>query len=412
MIPDYKKVSSSEEAEAHIGHIGDMRNNYSFDIDGAVIKVNDFSEREALGATSKVPKWAAAFKYPPEEKETVLKSIEVNVGRTGAITPVAVFDPVMLAGTEVSRAVLHNQEFISEKDIRIGDTILVRKAGEIIPEVLSSVKHAEDSEPYFLPEYCPVCGTKAVRTEDEAVLRCPNVECPAQQMRNIIHFASKGAMDIEGMGPAVVKALLDEEKISTAADIYSLKKEDISSLERMGEKSADNLIKAIEKSKEAPLDRVIYAIGIRNIGAGAAKLLCDKFGSIDSILNASEEDISSIEGFGEVMSKNVSEAFKEKHFSELIEKLRAAGVKMEYETKLSGDGRFSGKTFVLTGTLPTMKRSDAKALIEKFGGKVSGSVSKKTDYVVAGEEAGSKLTKAEELGLTVISEKELIDMTK
>ncbi len=412
VIPDYKKVNSPEKAEEHIGHIGDMRNNYSFDIDGAVIKVNNFAEREALGATSKAPKWAAAFKYPPEEKETILKSIEVNVGRTGAITPVAVFDPVMLAGTEVSRAVLHNQEFISEKDIRIGDTILVRKAGEIIPEVLSSVKHAEDSEPYFLPEYCPVCGAKAVRTEYEAVLRCQNVECPAQQMRNIIHFASKGAMDIEGMGPAVVKALLDEKKISNAADIYSLKKEDISSLERMGEKSADNLLRAIEKSKEAPLDRVIYGIGIRNIGAGAAKLLCDKFGNIDSILNASEDDISLIEGFGEVMSKNVSDAFKEKHFSELIEKLRAAGVKMEYETRASGDGRFSGKTFVLTGTLPTMKRNDAKALIEKFGGKVSGSVSKKTDYIVAGEDAGSKLTKAEELGLNIISEQELMDMAK
>lgn len=412
VIPDYKLVDNSKDVLDHIAHIGESRDKYSFDIDGAVIKVNDFAQREQLGATSKVPKWAVAYKYPPEEKETVLREIEVNVGRTGAITPVAVFDPIILAGTSVSRAVLHNQEFITEKDIRVGDKILVRKAGEIIPEVLSSVEHGENSVPYQLPEYCPVCGAKAVRYEDEAALRCPNVECPAQQMRNIIHFASKGAMNIDGMGPAMVKLLLDNKFIENAADIYDLKKERLVTLDRMGERSAENLIEAIERSKENPLDRVIFAIGIRNVGSAGAKLLCDKFGSIDGIMNASAEDIAAIDGFGDVMSENVYSAFRDKHFIDLIERLKAAGVKMEYTKSESGDSRFEGKTFVLTGTLPNLKRSEAKELIEKFGGKVSGSVSKKTDYVVAGEEAGSKLTKAEELGINIISEAELISMTE
>lgn len=412
VIPDYKLVNNSGDVLEHIAHIGKSRDKYSFDIDGAVIKVNDFAQREQLGATSKVPKWAVAYKYPPEEKETLLREIEVNVGRTGAITPVAVFDPIILAGTSVSRAVLHNQEFITEKDIRVGDRILVRKAGEIIPEVLSSVSHGENSVPYRLPEYCPVCGAKAVRYEDEAALRCPNVECPAQQMRNIIHFASKGAMNIDGMGPAMVKLLLDNKFIENAADIYALKKERLVTLDRMGEKSAENLIEAIERSKENPLDRVIFAIGIRNVGSAGAKLLCDRFGSIDEIMNASAEDIAAIDGFGDVMSENVYNAFRDKHFIDLIEKLKAAGVKMEYVREENGDSRFEGKTFVLTGTLPTMKRSEAKELIEKFGGKVSGSVSKRTDYVVAGEDAGSKLTKAEELGINIISEAELIAMTE
>lgn len=412
VIPDYKLVDSSQDVLEWIEHIGQSRDKYSFDIDGAVIKVNDFAQRDFLGATTKVPKWAVAYKYPPEEKETVLREIEVNVGRTGAITPVAIFDPIMLAGTSVSRAVLHNQEFITEKDIRVGDRILVRKAGEIIPEVLSSVAHGEGSVPYQLPEYCPVCGAKAVRYEDEAALRCPNVECPAQQMRNIIHFASKGAMNIDGMGPAMVKLLLDNKLIENAADIYGLKKERLVTLDRMGERSADNLIEAIERSKDNPLDRVIYAIGIRNVGSAGAKLLCDRFGSIDEIMNASSEDIAAIDGFGDVMSENVYSAFKDKHFIDLIEKLRAAGVKMEYVREENGDSRFEGKTFVLTGTLPNMKRSEAKELIEKFGGKVSGSVSKRTDYVVAGDDAGSKLTKAEELGVNIISEAELIQMAE
>ena len=410
-VIDDTAVTDVNDMCAKITEIGANRSKYPYDIDGAVVKVDSFAQREQLGATSKFPKWAVACKYPPEEKETKLIDIEVNVGRTGAITPTAVFEPVQLAGTTVSRAVLHNQEFISEKDIRIGDTILVRKAGEIIPEVIKSVAHAENSVPYTLPEECPVCGAKAVRYEDEAALRCPNTECPAQQYRNILHFCSKGAMNIDGMGPAVISALLEKKLIETAADIYSLRAEDISALDRMGEKSAKNLIAAIEESKNAPLDRVIFALGIRNIGAAAAKLLCERFGSIDEIMKASAEDIAQIDGFGGVMSENTEKAFREPHFIHLINRLRDAGVKMEYKSSVT-DKRFEGKTFVLTGTLPTLKRDEAKKMIESFGGKASSSVSKNTDYVLAGEEAGSKLTKAEELGITIISEEEFLNMLK
>lgn len=412
VIADYCRVNTFDEIEKRIQHIGDMRGEYSFDIDGVVVKVDDFSQREVLGATAKVPKWAVAYKFPPEEKKTKLLDIEVNVGRTGAITPVAVFEPVTLAGTSVSRATLHNQEFIDEKDVRIGDEIMVRKAGEIIPEVISSVSHAQDSKPYKLPDRCPVCGAQTVRFADEAALRCTNIECPAQIKRNIIHFASKGAMNIDGMGDAVVGMLLDAHLIKNVEDIYSLNVNELETLERFGRKSAENLIAAIEKSKENPLDRVIYGIGIRNIGAAAAKLLCEKFGSIDAIMSASAEDIADIDGFGEVMSENVEKAFKDDHFKELISALRSKGVKMEYAYKKAGDNRFEGMTFVLTGTLPTLKRDEAKAIIESFGGKASGSVSKKTTVVLAGEEAGSKLTKAEELGIKIISEAEFMDMIK
>lgn len=409
VVDDYE-VHSNDEMCGCIDNIGNSRDKFPYDIDGAVVKVDDLEQREALGATAKYPRWAVAYKYPPEEKETTLLDIEVSVGRTGAITPTAVFEPVILAGTTVSRAVLHNQEFITEKDIRIGDVILVRKAGEIIPEVLKSVRHGDNSVPYRLPEKCPVCGTEAVRYEDEAALRCPNTECPAQQYRNIIHFCSKGAMDIDGMGPAVISALLEKGLISTAADIYSLKPEQIAELDRMGEKSAANLINAIEKSKSAPLDKVIFALGIRNIGAAAAKLLCDKFGDLDAIMSASAEEIAEIDGFGGIMSENTANAFREPHFIHLINSLRAAGVKMKYEKKVNDD-RFAGLTFVLTGTLPTLKRDEAKKIIESFGGKASGSVSKKTDYVLAGEEAGSKLTKAQELGIKIISEDDFLKMT-
>lgn len=412
VIADYKQVQSYAEIEERINHIGDMRSEYGFDIDGVVIKIDDFALRERMGATAKVPKWAVAYKFPPEEKETTLLDIEVNVGRTGAITPVAVFEPVLLAGTSVSRAVLHNQEFITEKDIRIGDRILVRKAGEIIPEVLKSVSHVVNSVPYKLPEYCPVCGDKAVKFADEAALRCPNVDCPAQLKRNIIHFASKGAMNIDGLGEAIVTQLLDEKLISGVTDIYRLTAEQLEALERFGKKSAENLIKAIEASKENPLDRVIFALGIRNIGQSGAKLLCDRFGSIEDIMNASAEDIAAIDGFGEVMSENVVSAFHDKHFSDVVAELKALGVKMEYEKQDSGDNRFEGKIFVLTGTLSSMTRDEAKEIIVRLGGKAAGSVSKKTSYVVAGEEAGSKLTKAQELGVTILSEREFLDMTK
>lgn len=411
VIADYKKVNNYEDVLAQIEYIGDMREKYSFDIDGVVVKVNDFTQRSELGATAKVPKWAVAYKFPPEEKKTKLLDIEVNVGRTGVITPVAVFEPVKLAGTSVSRATLHNQEFISEKDIRIGDEIMVRKAGEIIPEVLSSVSHEDNSQPYMLPDKCPVCGAETVRYADEAALRCTNVECPAQLKRNIIHFASKGAMNIDGLGEANVISLVDNKLINTVADLYSLTALQLETLDRFAKKSAEKLIAAIEASKNNSLDRVIFGIGIRNIGQAAAKLLCEKFGSIDAIMNASAEEISEIDGFGEVMSENVAKAFSDSHFVDLINSLREKGVKMEYVSDKKGDDRFAGLTFVLTGTLPTMKRDEAKAIIESFGGKASGSVSKKTNYVLAGEDAGSKLTKAQELGIPVISEEEFLKMT-
>ncbi len=413
VIPSYISCREYDEIVKEINNIGGNRSSYHFDIDGVVIKVDDFAQRETMGATVKVPKWAVAYKFPPEEKETILDEIEVNVGRTGAITPVAVFKPVTLAGTSVSRAVLHNQQFIDEKDIRIGDTILVRKAGEIIPEVIRSVAHSENSEPFILPESCPVCGTIAVRYEDESVLRCPNTDCPAQLVKNIIHFASKDAMNIDGLGPANIQAFLDNKLILSVADLYTIKISDIVKLERFAEKSAENLVGAIEKSKANNLDRLIYALGIRNIGAKAAKLLSEKYKNIDEIMRADAEDIAEIDGFGDIMAKNVYNAFREPHRIELVRRLKEYGVNMSYISAADeGDGRFDGKTFVLTGTLETMKRKEAQALIEKFGGKVSGSVSKKTDFVVAGEDAGSKLVKAQSLGIAILSEQELIEKTR
>ncbi|MBQ9898001.1 MAG: NAD-dependent DNA ligase LigA [Ruminococcus sp.] len=411
-IPSYRVCTTAEEIKAEIDSIGQARADYSFDIDGVVVKVNDLAQRDIMGSTSKTPKWAVAYKYPPEEKETTLLDIEVNVGRTGAITPVAVFEPIFLAGTSVSRAVLHNQDFIDEKDIRIGDTIVVRKAGEIIPEVLRSVRHAEASEPFRLPERCPVCGTPSVRDEGESVLRCPNMQCPAQLLKSMIHFASKNAMNIDGLGEANMKLLVEKGLVSSPADLYSLRKEDLIGLDRFADKSAENLIAAIEASKKNELDRLIHALGIRNIGQRAAALLCEKFPEMDMLLDASTDDISAIDGFGGIMAESFVTAMHEPHRVEMIEKLRGAGVNMTYSKKSGGDDRFAGLTFVLTGTLPTMKRDEAKALIESFGGKVSGSVSKKTDFVVAGEDAGSKLTKAQELGIAVINEAELIERTK
>ncbi len=409
-IYEYTRVETYEEIISQIEYIGEMRNEYSFDIDGVVIKIDDFALRERMGATAKVPRWAVAYKFPPEEKETKLLYIEVNVGRTGAITPVAVFESVTLAGTSVSRAVLHNQEFISEKDIRIGDIILVRKAGEIIPEVLKSVSHGENSVPYKLPEYCPVCGDKAVKFADEAVLRCPNVDCPAQLKRNIIHFASKGAMNIDGLGEAIVTMLLDNKLILGVADLYRLKAEQLESLERFGKRSAENLINAIEASKENSLERVVFALGIRNIGQKGAKLLCNRFGSIEAIMSATAEEISAIDGFGDIMAESVVSAFHDKHFADIVAELKSLGVKMEYAGRETTDNRFEGKTFVLTGTLSSMTRDEAKRIIESFGGKAAGSVSKKTSYVVAGEEAGSKLTKAQSLGVAILNEQEFLDM--
>lgn len=405
VVPDYIKVNTYKDIEDRINWIGENRNIFTFDIDGVVIKIDNFSQREALGATTKVPKWAVAYKFPPEEKQTKLIDIEVNVGRTGAITPVAIFEPVLLAGTSVGRAVLHNQDFIDEKQISIGDIITVRKAGDIIPEVLNVAEKGSNTEVYKLPEYCPACGAKAVKYDDESVLRCPNVDCPAQIKRNIIHFASKGAMNIDGLGPAIVEVLLDKGLIKSVADLYTIKVEDLLKIDRFKEKSANNLINAIELSKSNSLDRLIFGLGIRNIGQAAAKLLCEKFGDLDNIISATAEEISQIEGFGDVMAESVVKSFKEQHRLDVIERLKSYGVNTKY-AKTIVDNRFEGMTFVLTGTLPTMTRDEAKKLIESYGGKASSSVSKKTTYVLAGEDAGSKLTKAQELGVKIIDENE------
>lgn len=409
-IPDYRLVNTADEIIERINEIGEKRFELPYDIDGVVVKVDDFAQREILGATAKVPKWAVAYKFPPEEKTSKLLDIELNVGRTGAVTPVAVFEPVFLAGTSVSRATLHNQDFINEKNISVGDIIKVRKAGDIIPEVLGAVeKHSEGA--YTLPENCPDCGTKLVKSEDEAAVRCPNVECPSQIFRSIVHFASKGAMNIDGLGPQIVKTLLDNKLISSVADLYALTADKLLELENFKEKSVSNLLNAIENSKSNSLDRLVFGLGIRNIGQTSAKLLCEKFGDLDNIINASAEEIAEIDGFGEIMAQSVCRAFHEEHMLALVKRLEECGLNTKYE-KIQQDSRFENMTFVLTGTLPTLKRSEAKELIERFGGKASGSVSKKTTYVLAGEEAGSKLDKAQQLGIEIITEDQFLDMIK
>ena len=408
VIPYTRCSADADEIRAAVEAIGAQRGDLPYDIDGVVIKADSLALREQLGGTAKYPRWAVAYKFPPEEKVTRLTAIEVQVGRTGVLTPVAVFEPITLAGTSVSRAVLHNQQFITEKDIRVGDMIRVRKAGDIIPEVLKSESHAEDSVPYLLPEHCPVCGGTVGRDESEAALRCQNPACPAQIFRAIVHFASKNAMNIDGLGPAIVQQLLETGKIHSPADLYTLTQEQLLTLDGFKERSAENLLRAIEASKTQPLDRVIAALGIPGIGQAAAVLLCDRFGSLEAIRSASASEIASIDGFGDITAQSVAGAFREPAFAALVDALRANGVQMQYAAKQQADTRFAGITFVLTGTLPTMKRDEAKALIEAHGGKVSGSVSKKTGVVVAGEDAGSKLTKAQELGIEIIGEAELL----
>lgn len=395
------------QAVVEIQRLGESRGSFGFDIDGAVIKLDDFAGRELLGATAKFPRWAVAFKYPPEEKETTLLSIEIGVGRTGVLTPTAVFEPILLAGTSVSRAVLHNEDFIREKDIRIGDRILVRKAGEIIPEVLSVVSHGEGSEPFSMPHQCPSCGGPVERAEDEAALRCLNPSCPVQLLRNLIHFASRNAMDIEGLGPAILQALIDSGKVHDVADLYFLHQEEVAKLERMGKKSAQNLMEAIEKSKSRDLSRLLFGLGMRNIGERAAAQLSGAFLEMERFFTLTVEEIAALDGFGEVMARSVVDFFALPATRALIDRLSQAGVGMTGEKTVTLD-KLAGKTFVLTGTLPTLKRSEAKAMIEAQGGKVTGSVSKKTHYVVAGEDAGSKLTKAQELELPILSEEELL----
>ncbi|MEG1996398.1 MAG: NAD-dependent DNA ligase LigA, partial [Oscillospiraceae bacterium] len=369
----------------------------------------DLKDRTTLGATSKFPKWAVAFKYPPEEKQTKLLSIEINVGRTGVLTPIAVFEPITLAGTTVSRAVLHNQDFISARDIRLQDTVVVRKAGEIIPEVLSSVAHAENSKQFFMPDICPSCGEKAVYEKNEAALRCVNTNCPAAIKRSITHFASRNAMDIDGLGPAVVEALIKTGNIKTSADLYFLDPEAINKLERFGDKSVQNLMDSINKSKDNQLSRLIFGLGIRGIGQKAAQLLCEKFGSVKELFKAKEEEISQIEGFGDVMAKNVYEYFKLEKTKELFSRLELAGLYLIEDKKKTSD-KLNGLTFVITGTLPTLTRTQAKNLLEENGARVSGSVSKNTSFLLAGDDAGSKLDKANALGVSVISLQELTNM--
>ncbi|MBR5223500.1 MAG: NAD-dependent DNA ligase LigA [Clostridia bacterium] len=410
-LPTYLRCNTADEVVNEVERIGQSRGGLPFDIDGAVIKADNLAYREVLGSTSKFPKWAVAFKYPPEEKQTILKEIEINVGRTGALTPTAIFDPIQLAGTTVSRATLHNEDFITSKEIGIGDTIIVRKAGDIIPEVLAVAKHCENSEIYKMPQICPSCNSPVFREDDEAVIRCTNADCPAQLLRHLIHFTSRDAMDIEGLGPAMLEQLLDADLIHNIVDIYDLDYEKVATLERTGEKTVENLKNAIEKSKENDLSKLLFALGIRHIGAKAGKLLSEHFGDIDAILNASANDFEKIEGFGSILAQSAADFFSLNDTKEMIDRLKVLGVNTK-SLKEVKDNRFAGMTFVLTGTLPTYQRSEAAAIIESFGGKTSSSVSKKTSIVLAGEDAGSKLTKANQLGIKVINEQEFNELIK
>ena len=407
--PNYKVYSSIQDVIFEIEKLGNSRGKFEFQIDGAVIKVNSFNHRNKIGTTSKFPKWAEAFKYPPEEKETKLLEIQINVGRTGALTPTALFEPILLAGTTVSRAVLHNEDFIRKKDIKIGDTIIVRKAGEIIPEVVAVKKHNDDSKEFFMPKTCPSCGAITIREDEEAVLRCTNTQCPAQLLRHLIHFVSRDAMDIDRLGPSLLDKLVNQGLVCSPSDLYSLKDEDILKIERMGNKSCSNLLNAIETSKTRELYRLIFGLGIRHIGKGAAKLLCEHINSMDELMNKDVSELSSIDGVGDIMAQSIVNYFSIQQNIELIEKLKSLGLNMTTNSTEKGD-LLLGKTFVLTGTLPTYTRDEASELIEKLGGKVSSSVSKKTSFVLAGEDAGSKLTKAQQLGVNVISESEFLKM--
>lgn len=409
IIPSCKVCDNIQEAEREVSHIGDIRYTLPFDIDGAVLKADSLALREQMGSTAKFPKWAIAYKYPPEEKETVVKDIEVTVGRTGVLTPTAVFDPVLVAGSMISRATLHNQDYINEKGINIGDTIRIRKAGDIIPEVAAVVKHGENETPFVMPEICPSCGEPVIREEGEAAIRCTNPECPAQLLRILIHFCSKGAMDIDGLGETILTTMVEKGLLKHPEDIYRLTAEDITSLDRMGEKSARNILGAIERSKSNDLYRLIYAFGIRHIGEKASKQVAEHFKTMDAVMNASVEDVLKIEGFGSIMAESLVEFFSRESSRKMVEEFQSLGLNMNSLSQPT-DASLKGETFVLTGTLPTLKRSEAAEMIEKRGGKVSGSVSKKTSYVVAGEKAGSKLTKAQSLGIPVLTEEEFLNM--
>ena len=410
VIPHYT-CNNVDEATGRITEIGENRDQFQFDIDGAVVKVNSLSDRAALGSTAKFPRWAAAYKYPPEVKPSRVVDIVVQVGRTGVLTPKAVLEPVRLAGTTVTNATLHNQDFITEKDVRIGDTVLVRKAGEIIPEVLSVVleKRPDGTEPYFLPKTCPVCGAPVERDQDGAHIRCTGAECPAQLLRNLAHFASRDAMDIDGLGIAVVENLVGAGLVKTPGDLYFLQEEDVAKLDRMGKKSAQNLIQAIERSKSQDLSRLIYAFGIRQVGQKAGKVLAAHFKTLDALEQATLEELTAVDDVGEITAGSILEWMASPQSKHLIARLREAGVNMT-AAQQGEDRRFAGMTFVLTGKLERFTRDEAAEMIETRGGKAAGSVSKKTTYVVAGEDAGSKLRKAQELGVPVLSEEEFLEL--
>ena len=412
VIPHYSCAQVSQATE-RITEIGETRETFPFDIDGAVVKVNNLSQRAVLGSTAKFPRWAAAYKYPPEVKPAQVVDIVIQVGRTGVLTPKAVLTPVRLAGTTVTNATLHNQDFISEKDIRIGDTVLVRKAGEIIPEVLSVVedKRPEGTQPWFLPKTCPVCGAPVERDEDGAHTRCTGAECPAQLLRNLAHFASRDAMDIEGLGIAVVENLVNAQLVKTPGDLYFLNEEDVAQLERMGKRSAKKLLAALEKSKEQDLSRLIYAFGIRQVGQKAGKILAARFQTLENLQNATLEELTAVDDIGEITARNILDWMASPQSRHLIDRLREAGVNMT-AAEQGSDRRFEGMTFVLTGTLEKFTRDEVSEMIEARGGKSSGSVSKKTTYVVAGEAAGSKLRKAQELGIPVLTEEEFLALLK
>ena len=401
-----------QEVRDAINKIGEMRNGLDFGIDGAVVKVNDLELREKVGTTYKTPRWAVAYKYPPEKKETLLKDIVCQVGRTGAITPMAILDPVYVAGSKISKTTLHNEDYIKQNDIRIGDRVIIQKAGDVIPEVVGVNKDKRDgTEKIFeMPRICPVCGAEAVREEGEAVVRCIGIECPAKLYRSIIHFASKDAMDIDGLGEAIIGELIERKLISNIADIYKLTIDDVASLKKNGKKFAQNLINAIEESKKRDLYRLINSLGIRHVGVKLAKTLARYFKDMDKLIVATYEELRMIEDVGEITANTIYEFFRQDQTIDLINKLKQANVNMKAEIQENEDGKFAGKTFVLTGSLEHYSREEASEIIEKMGGKTSSSVSKKTDYVLAGEDAGSKLKKAQELGITIISEEEFITM--
>ncbi len=403
--PYFNVFSDIGQVWQEIQRLGQMRNDLPFGIDGAVVKVNDLTMREQLGRTVKFPKWAIAYKYPPEQKKTRLLDIQINVGRTGVLTPLAILQPVVCAGSTISKATLHNKDFIAQKDIRIGDYVLIQKAGDIIPEVVGVVlqDRSPDAEIFRMPSVCPVCGSHVIQDEEDAFIRCINAECPAQQLKNIIHFAERDAMDIDGLGDGIIQRLLDEKLISTAADLYNLTPEQLEQLDRFGEKSAKNLIDSIQSSKSRNLDRLIYALGIREVGQKAAKILARRFGSMDQLLHADTDQLVQINEIGPITANYIIQYFAEPRNIDFIHQLQTHQINMQYTDDIK-DLRFENLSFVLTGTLPSYTRQQAAQIIESLGGKVSSSVSKKTSYVLAGAEAGSKLTKAQNLGIPIIDE--------